>query len=140
MIRHIMNRKTIFAAMISILALVSTMTSPVWAMASRPNPDPNAPPPAWAQWVPIMVLVAVFWFILFRPQSQQRKQRETMMGNLKKGDKIVTQAGFVATIVAVGTRFLDVKLNDETRVRMLKSGVSEVLPETADAELSTLSS
>ena len=94
--------------------------------------------PAWMQWVPMIMLLAVFYFFLLRPQSKQRKEREAMMNGLKKGDKIVTQAGFIATISTVGPKFLEVKLNDETRVRMTRGGVSEVLSDAADAELAEL--
>ena len=86
----------------------------------------------------MLMLLAVFYFLMIRPQAKQRRERENMLNNLKKGDRIVTQGGFVVTVVNVGPKFLDVKLNDETRVRMTRSGVSEVLPESVDSELAAL--
>ena len=134
-----MNKKSISRLAFSALALLAMANANVWAMA-RQNPDPNAPPPpAWTQWVPMLMLLGIFYFFLLRPQSKQRKEREMMLGNLKKGDKIVTQAGIIAVVSTVGPKYLEVKLNDETRVRMLRSGVTEILPESVDAELAALS-
>ena len=62
------------------------------AMASKPNPDPNAPPPpAWVSFVPMLAMVAVFYFLLIRPQSKQRQEKQRLVENLKKGDKVLTQ-------------------------------------------------
>lgn len=123
-------RSTLFAFGFSLVSFHNQ----VWAMASRPNADPNAPPPpAWAQWMPIVVMVAVFYFLLIRPQSRQRKERENMMNNLKKGDRIVTQGGLIATVVNVSPDALEIKLNEETKVKLRRSGVAEVITAEAPA-------
>ena len=141
MIRRFM--KTTFASKVILpaLFLIVSLNASLWALGARPNPDPNAPPPpAWTQWVPMVMLLGVFYFFLLRPQAKQRRERDTMLKGLKKGDKIVTQSGFIVTVANVGPHYLDVKLNDDTRVRMTRSGVSEVLPASAEAELATLGS
>ncbi|MBV9079764.1 MAG: preprotein translocase subunit YajC [Elusimicrobia bacterium] len=134
-----MKRKKVFTQRLALFSLSLAASASAWAMAGAPNRDPNAPPPpAWVQWVPMLVLVGVFYFFLLRPQSKQRQERETMMGGLKRGDKIVTQSGFIATVVNVAPKFIEVKLNDETKVKMLKSGVSEILSASAEADLGAL--
>ncbi len=138
MIRPIMNLKKLSSAAAFALTLIATLNASAWSMASRAT-DPNAPqPPAWIQWAPMVVLFGIFYFLMIRPQAKQRKERENLLNNLKKGDKIVTQSGFIATINSVGPRFLEVKLADEVRVTMLKSGVTEVLPSKDEVELTTL--
>lgn len=135
MIRRLMNKKSISQLLGRTIVVLATINASAFAMA-RPNTDPNAPPPpAWTQWVPMLMLLGVFYFFLLRPQSKQKKEREDMLGNLKKGDKIVTQSGFVVTVATVGPKYLEVRLNDETRVTMARSGVVEILPESAAAEL-----
>ena len=137
MIRRIMKLKTISLYLARAASIIIVLNAAAWSMA-RSSSDPSAPPPpAWTQWVPMVMLVGVFYFFLLRPQSKQRKERETMLGALKKGDKIVTQSGFIVTVLNVGPQILEVRLNDETRVQMMRSGVSEVLPESADASLAT---
>jgi preprotein translocase subunit YajC len=125
-----------------ILSLAFTMQSMgAWAMGAAPNSNPNAPPaPAWVQWVPIAVMVAVFYLLLIRPQSKQRKERENMLNNVKKGDRVVTNGGFVVTVVNVSADTLDVKLNDETKAKLRRSGVAEVLPESTVVEATVVGS
>lgn len=110
------------------LILLPTTASSLFAMASHPT-DPNAPPPpAWVQFFPMLVMVAVFYFLLIRPQLRQKKERDAMLGALKKGDRIVTQGGVFATIVNINADSYEVKLNEETKVKIRKSAVAEVLP------------
>jgi len=112
----------------------------LFAMAQRPNPDPNAPPPpAWISWAPLVVMLGVFYFFLIRPQSKQRKEKKNMLNNLKKGDKVITQGGLHATIVNTGAGFFEIKLNEDTKVKIQKSSVVDVVvdngsqPQTAVA-------
>lgn len=112
--------------MIGLLFLSQAMGA--WAMGAAPNSNPNAPPPpAWMQFVPIMVMIAVFYFVLIRPQSKQRKEREMMINAVKKGDQLLTTGGLIVTVVAVNGDVLDVKINDETRAQLKRSGIAEVL-------------
>lgn len=123
-------------AVLSSLLLAATASQNVFAMAGRPNPDPNAPPPpAWVQWMPIAVMVFVFYFLIIRPQSRQRKERENLLSAIKPGDKIVTQGGLIATVIGVrpDSDVLDIKLNEETKVKIRRSGVSEVLKSDVEA-------
>ncbi len=114
-----------FLVCISTLAL---WTSQSWAMAARPNVDPNAPPPpAWVSWFPIVFMVGVFYFLLIRPQMKQRKDTQRMLDSLKKGDKIVTVGGLLGTVVNVLPGIVEVKLNEETKVQIRRSAVAEVL-------------
>ncbi len=113
--------------------MIAAGNGSVWAMAGRPNADPNAPPPpAWVTYMPMIVMIAIFYFFLIRPQMKQKNDRQKLMDSLKKGDKVITQGGFYATIVNVGTTTFDVKLNEETRVKILKSAVQEVIQDASD--------
>ena len=118
---------------------LSQLNQEIFAMAGRANPDPNAPPaPAWTQWVPIVVMVGVFYFLLIRPQMTQKKERDSMMNELKKGDRIVTQGGLIATVVNVGPEALEIKLNEETKVKLKRSGVAEVLKTDIQVEATVI--
>jgi preprotein translocase subunit YajC len=65
----------------SVLAAATlVVASSLNAMAMAARPDPNAPqPPAWAQWVPIAVMIGVFYLLLIRPQMRQRKNHQAMV-------------------------------------------------------------
>jgi preprotein translocase subunit YajC len=139
MIPRNMNKKSLSSLAATAFVLIVSMSASAWAMAPH-NADPNAPPPpAWVQWGPMIALFAIFYFLMIRPQSKQRKERENMLSSLKKGDRIVTQSGFIVTIVSVGPKTLEVKLADEARVQMMKSGVSEVVPAGDEAALAASS-
>lgn len=141
MIRRTMNQKSFSSIVTGAFALLVSLNGSLWAMGGHPNPDPNAPPPpAWVQWFPMLALFAIFYFLMIRPQAKQRKERETLLGNLKKGDKVVTSSGLVATVSSLGPKFIEAKLTDDVRVTMLKSSVTEVLPQAAEAEILSLPS
>ena len=103
------------------------------ALASRPPADPSAPPPpAWVQVVPIAAIFFILYFLMIRPQAKQRRERQSMLGALKKGDKIITQGGIFATIVNLGADYFEVKINDDTKVKIQKSAVADVIVENKD--------
>jgi len=83
----------------------------------------------------MLVMVAVFYFLLIRPQIRQRKERDKMMNEIKKGDRVVTQGGVFATIVNINTDSYEVKINDETKIKIRKSAVTEVLSSESAAAI-----
>jgi len=74
--------------------------------------------------VPLLILFAIFYFLIIRPQNKQRKAHEAMLASLQKGDKIVTNGGLIATIVKPEEDFLKIKLNDETVVKLDRAFVA----------------
>ncbi len=119
--------KILFASFCYWLAL----STQVWAMAARPNMDPNAPPPpAWMSWFPVVFMVAVFYFLLIRPQMKQRKEHQVMLDSIKKGDRIVTQGGLIATVLNVSPSIVDIKINEETKAQIKRSAVAEIFRDT----------
>ncbi len=70
--------------------------------------------------LPLIVLFAIFYFVMIRPQIKQQKAHKEMVSNLKKGDKIISNGGLICEIVKVEDKFFSVKLNDETQVRLSK--------------------
>jgi preprotein translocase subunit YajC len=74
--------------------------------------------------LPLIVLFAIFYFLIIRPQQKQQKAHAAMLEELKKGDKIVTSGGLIVEIVKVEDTFLKVKHNDGNEARLVKSFVS----------------
>lgn len=101
----------------------------VMAMASRPVDPSTPPPPAWVQWAPIFFVFGIMYFLFIRPQNKQRREQQNMLSALKKGDKVVTQGGLIATIVNISPTTLEVKINDETKAKILRSAVTQVYVE-----------
>ncbi len=73
--------------------------------------------------LPLAVLILVFYFLVFRPQQQQRKKHAEMVSSLKRGDKIVTNGGFVCEVIKQEDRFISVVLGDNN-VKLAKDFVA----------------
>lgn len=74
--------------------------------------------------LPLIILFAIFYFLIIRPQQKQQKAHREMLESLKKGDKIVTTGGLMAEVVKVEEDFIKIKLNDEMIVKLERSFVA----------------
>jgi len=101
--------------------MLDFFVSSAWAAPAQQEPG-------LASFLPLIVLFAVFYFLLIRPQLKQAKQHKKLMGELGKGDEIVTSGGLLGKIKEVGDNFLLVEITKETEVRIQKNAVSAVLP------------
>jgi preprotein translocase subunit YajC len=77
--------------------------------AAAPATDPNSASSLLSMFLPMILIVAVFYFLMIRPQRKKDKKVKDMLGNLKAGDRIVTIGGIYGTIK--GLRENDVILN-----------------------------
>jgi preprotein translocase subunit YajC len=84
-----------------------------------------------ASFLPLVVLFAIFYFLVIRPQQQQVKKHREMIENLSKGDKIVTNGGLICEVVKVEESFFRVKLNDNTEAKLDKESVLKKLGDEA---------
>ena len=66
----------------------------------------------------IGLIFLIFWFLVIRPQSKERKEREAAVGNLKKNDKVVTNAGIHGTVVGLEDDAVMLRVDDKNNVRM----------------------
>jgi len=79
------------------------------------------------QFLPLVFLFLIFYFLIIRPQQAQQKAHAKMLSELKKGDKIITSGGLHAEIVKVFDNFIEIKLNESSNVRLEKAFVSKKL-------------
>ncbi|RAX54274.1 preprotein translocase subunit YajC [Helicobacter sp. 16-1353] len=77
-----------------------------------------------ASLLPLIVLFAIFYFIMIRPQIKQQKAHKEMLKNLKKGDRIVINGGLICEVVKVEDNFFTIKINDDTQARLAKEFVA----------------
>ena len=81
--------------------------------------------------LPLVVLFAIFYFLIIRPQQKQAKQHKDMIDGLDKGDKIITTGGLIVEVVKKENGFFKVKLNDDTYAKLSSEYVSKIYePET----------
>ena len=75
--------------------------------------------------LPLIVIFAVFYFLIIRPQQQQAKKHKEMVNNLTKGDKIVTSGGIIAEVVRNEADYIKAKINDNTEVKIDKNFIAK---------------
>ena len=84
--------------------------------------------------VPLVILILVFYFLIFRPQQQQKKRHTEMVSGLKRGDKIVTNGGFVCEVLKQEDKFITVLLGD-SQVRLSKDYVGYKIDDFSDDDV-----
>ncbi|MDR2484654.1 MAG: preprotein translocase subunit YajC [Treponema sp.] len=84
------------------------------------------------QFIPFALIIAIFYFLIIRPQNKKQKETQRMLSTLKKGDKIITIGGVHGVIQSVKEGTVIVKIDDYTKVEFSRSAISSV--ETAAKE------
>jgi preprotein translocase subunit YajC len=83
---------------------------------------------ALVQFLPLVLIFIVFYFLLIRPQQKKAKDHRTMLGALRRGDRVVTGGGIVGTVNKVlSPEEVEVDIAQGVRVRVLRSTISSVL-------------
>jgi len=78
-----------------------------------------------SQLLPFVFLIAIMYFVIIRPQQKEAKAKKEMLEALKKGDKVITNGGFIVVIHKVEENFLSVKLNDDTVAKITKDAIAK---------------
>lgn len=84
-------------------------------------------PPAWTTFVPIVGMVAVFWFLMIRPQMRQQKAQRDKIGGIQRGDQIVTAGGLIGKVTKVEETVVEVELAPGMKVKAVRSTISDVM-------------
>ncbi|WP_084863548.1 preprotein translocase subunit YajC [Salibaculum halophilum] len=90
---------------------------------------------ALAQFVPLLLIFAIMYFLLIRPQQKKLKDHQAMVKALRRGDQVVTQGGLIGKVTKVkDDNELEVELAQGVKVRVVQSTISQVLSKTEPAE------
>lgn len=78
--------------------------------------------------IPMVLMIAIFYFLIIRPQQSRAKQHRELVDKVRRGDTVITSGGFVGRVtkVADGSDEVEVELSDSMRVRVLKSTLMDV--------------
>jgi preprotein translocase subunit YajC len=77
-----------------------------------------------AQFLPLVILFAIFYFLIIRPQQKQQQAHKEMLDSLKKGDRIVTSGGLIAEVIKPEEDFIKIKLSDNIVVKLDRAYVA----------------
>ena len=81
-----------------------------------------------SQFLPLVFMFGVIWFIMIRPQMKKAKEHKAMVEALQKGDEVVLQAGLTGRITKIGDNYLHVEIADGVEVTIQKLAVGQLLP------------
>jgi len=87
-----------------------------------------AAPPVWISWLPIVGMVAIFWFLLIRPQMRHQKVHREKIAGVKKGDQVVTAGGIVGKVIKVDDAYAEIEIAQGVKVKAVKSTLGDIIP------------
>lgn len=98
----------------------------ILAMGPAPAKDGQQAAP-WTSFVPLILLMVVFWFVLIRPQQKKAKQHAQMLTKIKSGDRVVTSSGIIGTVVNVKDKAITVRTAGDTKLEFTKGAIAEII-------------
>ena len=108
------------------------MVDVAYAAAQMPNGGGSSA--VMTQVLFFAAIFAIFYFLLIRPQQKQKKEREAMLGTVKKGDRVVTASGIHGTVVGLGEHTMTLKVADQVRLDFDRSALGRILPTQGEKE------
>jgi preprotein translocase subunit YajC len=107
--------------------------SEAWAMAPPGGDAGGGGGNPLAGFLPLLIIFAIFYFLLIRPQQKKARDHRDLLESLKKGDKVVTSGGVYGLIEQVGTNTVTLKVAENVKVKFGKSYIATVRS-TADED------
>ena len=78
--------------------------------------------------LPLVVIFAVFYFMLIRPQMKRSKEHRQLVAQLSKGDEVITNGGLLGKITDVSESFVTLELADNLQIKLQRQAVANVMP------------
>ena len=84
-------------------------------------------PPGWLQFLPIVGMVAIFWFLIIRPQMRQQKVQREKIAAVKKGDQVITAGGLLGKVIKVDEQYAEIEIAQGVRVKAVKATIGDIV-------------
>ena len=84
--------------------------------------------PGFTQFLPLIIIFILFWFMLIRPQMKRAKEQKKMLSELAKGDEVITASGQVGKIAKIGEQFISLEIADGVITHVQKQSIQTLLP------------
>ncbi len=94
-----------------------------WAQGAGPSASGQVAP-----LLMMVVFIAIFYFLLIRPQQKKAKDHQAMIAKLSVGDEVVTSGGILGRITDVGDTFVTLEIADSVRIKVQKTQVTSLVP------------
>ena len=98
------------------------LASPVFAIMQQAAPNPVM------SFLPLIFIVAIFYFLVFMPMQRQKKQQAQMLADLQAGSEVVTTGGIVGTIVSISGDLLVLRVKpDNVKLQVSRGAVASIV-------------
>ena len=101
------------------------MISLAHAQTAAASSDPTG---GFMQFLPMILMFAVLWFLMVRPQMKKAKEHKALLAALAKGDEVVTQGGMAGKIIKVGDAYVQLEIAPNVEIAVQKQAVATLLP------------
>ncbi|HEY5624404.1 MAG TPA: preprotein translocase subunit YajC [Gammaproteobacteria bacterium] len=93
---------------------------PAWAQAAQPS--------LFGSMLPLLIIVALFYFLLIRPQNKRQKEHREMVAALEKDQEVVTGGGVLGKVIEVGDLWVTLEVADNVQVKVQKNTIAALMP------------
>lgn len=80
------------------------------------------------QFLPLIVIIGLLYFVMIRPQMKQSKEHRNLLTNLHIGDEVQTQAGIIGRVSKISDPYVDLAIGNNMEIKMLKKAITGVVP------------
>ena len=77
--------------------------------------------------IPILLMFAIIYLLLIRPQQKRQREHQTMLDALQNGDKVVTQGGIIGVVTGLKADVVTVRIADDVRIDLQRSAISRLI-------------
>ncbi len=103
-----------------------------WQLLMAPPAAPGQESNPILNFLPIILIGFIFYFLMYRPQKKRQKAREELIKQVEKGDKVITASGIHGTVAQVEDTTVLLQVSDNTKIRVEKTALGNVVPKNAD--------
>ena len=82
----------------------------------------------FADFLPLIIIFILFWFMLIRPQMKRAKEQKKMLSEIQKGDEVITASGQVGKIAKIGEQYVSLEIADGVITHVQKQSIQTLLP------------
>jgi preprotein translocase subunit YajC len=86
-----------------------------------------ASPPAYLQFLPLVAMAVIFYFLILRPQMKRQKEHQQRIATLQKGDQVITAGGLLGKVVRIDDHYVDLEIAPNVRVKAVRSTLGDIV-------------
>lgn len=114
--------------MIKKLSIIAAIMFAMFSSAFAEGGSAGAAGSGYSSIIMLVAFIAIFYFLMIRPQMKRSKEHKKMLSSVGKGDEVATNGGVVGKIAKVDDNFIELTISDGVNVKVQKHAVSGLLP------------